>query len=161
MSTKQILVLTILIVVAGATSAYFILKPKNIAQTENLVTSVNPATAGPTSIPVALLTWQDEAGFSFQYPQGTTIDKHPEDNQNYANLSLIFPDKTTAQIIMSDKTPTNVTSATFTDNDVIVTITGNKDLIVKSWQFIYPTPTTGKSATSPISTDSGDVLEEE
>jgi len=159
MSTKQILVLVILIIAVGATSAYFILKPKSASQNNLLKNELTES--APTSIPVTLLTWTDEAGFSFQYPQGTIIDKHPEDNQNYANLSLTFPDNTTAQVIMSDKTATNVASATFTDNDVVVTITGNKDLIVKSWQFVYPTPTVGKSAASSVSTDSGDVLEEE
>lgn len=154
MTTKQILIIIVLVIIIGATSLFFVLKPKSVVQTENIISA-------PTPTSVSLLTWTDEAGFSFQYPIGTTIDKHPEDNVNYANLTITFPDNTTAQIIMSDKTATNSVTATFTDNDVVVTVTGNKDLIVKSWQFIYPTPTTGKSATSPISTDSGDVLEEE
>lgn len=161
MTTKQILIIIILIITIGSISIFFVLKPKSIAPNTAL-TIENTALQNPTPTSVALSTWTDEAGFSFQYPTGTTIDKHPEDSVNYANLTLTFPDKTTAQIIMSDKTATNVATASFTDDDVVVTITGNKDIITKSWQFIYPTPTTGKSnQTSSSSSDSGDVLEEE
>lgn len=155
MTTKQILIIIVLVVTIGAIAMFYTLKPKPVVQTQNIVSA-------PTPTSVSLLTWTDEAGFSFQYPEGTTIDKHPEDNVNYANLTLTFPDKTTAQIIMSDKTAANTATATFTDNDVVVTITGNKDLIVKSWQFIYPTPTIGKTIKiNSAPADSGDVLEEE
>lgn len=155
MTTKQILIIIVLVVTIGATAIFYLLKPKPIVQTQT-------ADSAPTPTTVDLLTWTDEAGFSFQYPAGTTIDKHPEDDKNYANLSLTFPDQSVAQIIMSDKTATNIATATFTDDDVVVTITGNKDLIVKSWQFIYPTPTAGKSTKTTIpASESGDVLEEE
>ncbi len=156
MTIKQILITVVLITVI-AFSAFFILKPKTTSQNYSLNNELTPSTPSPT--PIILLTWIDPAGFSFQYPQGTVVDKHPEDDKNYANLTLTFPDNTTAQIIMSDKTASNTTTATFTDNDVVVTVTGNKDLIIKSWQFIYPTPTTGKTV-APASND-GDVLEEE
>lgn len=155
MTTKQILIIIILVIAVGSTAIFFILKPKSVVQTQNIVSA-------PTPTSVALSTWTDEAGFSFQYPTGTTIDKHPEDNVNYANLTITFPDKTTAQVIMSDKIASKVATADFTDNDVMVTITGNKDLIVKSWQFIYPTPTVGKAAKTNLApADSSDVLEEE
>ncbi|MFH0749947.1 MAG: PsbP-related protein [Candidatus Gottesmanbacteria bacterium] len=32
--------------------------------------------------------WEDQAGFSFQYPKGIVIDKHDEDTENYAHLEL-------------------------------------------------------------------------
>lgn len=155
MTTKQILIIIILVIAVGSTAIFYILKPKPVVETQNIISA-------PTPTSVSLLTWTDTAGFSFQYPSGTTIDKHPEDNVNYANLTLTFPNKTTAQVIMSDKIASKVATADFTDNDVMVTITGNKDLIVKSWQFIYPTPTIGKATkTSTTQTDSEDVLEEE
>jgi len=146
-----------LVIIIGATSIFFVLKPK---QDSEQITP--PNLISPTTTPISLSTWTDEAGFSFQYPTGTTIDKHPEDNINYANLTLTFLDNSTAQITMSDKTSTNTATATFTDNDVVVTVTGNKDLIVNSWQFIYPTPTIGKTPKVNTSqSDSDDVLEEE
>lgn len=47
---------------------------------------------GGETIPVAgkekVLVWNDPAGFSFEYPNGVSIDNHPEDKVNYANLDL-------------------------------------------------------------------------
>lgn len=37
---------------------------------------------------VKLLEWKDPAGFTFQYPEGVTIDKHDEDQQNYAHVEM-------------------------------------------------------------------------
>jgi hypothetical protein len=34
------------------------------------------------------LTWEDGAGFRFDYPEGVKVDNHPEDEKNYANLTL-------------------------------------------------------------------------
>ena len=39
-----------------------------------------------------MVTWKDEAGFSFQYPKGLATNKHEEDNQNYAHVELTSPD---------------------------------------------------------------------
>jgi len=33
-------------------------------------------------------TWKDPAGFSFEYPQKTEVNDHPEDEINYARLTL-------------------------------------------------------------------------
>jgi hypothetical protein len=41
---------------------------------------------------VKLLTWEDQAGFSFLYPEDVEIDPHPEDKVNYAHLELTSPD---------------------------------------------------------------------
>ena len=156
MTTKQIFIIVVLVIIIGATSLFFVLKPKTVVQTQNIISP-------PTPTSVSLLIWMDEAGFSFQYPAGTEIDKHPDDTVNYANLTLTFPDNTTAQIIMSDIAVDQVASATFTDEDVMVFITGgHKDTIINSWKFIYPTPTIGKTlkVNTPQS-DSDDVLEEE
>lgn len=45
-------------------------------------------TPEPTRIPVALATWKDPVGFTFQYPEGLTINKHDEDKDNYAHVEL-------------------------------------------------------------------------
>lgn len=39
-----------------------------------------------------LLTWRDPNGFSFQYPDGLTVNKHDEDQQNYAHIEFTHPD---------------------------------------------------------------------
>lgn len=39
-----------------------------------------------------LLTWNDPNGFTFQYPEGLSINKHDEDKENYAHLEFTHPD---------------------------------------------------------------------
>lgn len=41
---------------------------------------------------VSLLTWEDQAGFSFLYPDKLEIDPHEDDEENYAHLELISSD---------------------------------------------------------------------
>jgi len=36
----------------------------------------------------ALTTWEDPAGFTFQYPRGLSVNKHDEDEENYAHVEL-------------------------------------------------------------------------
>lgn len=54
-------------------------------------TSDSPVSPGgeptPTTAP-KLITWDDPAGFTMQYPEGLTIDKHDEDTVNYAHVEL-------------------------------------------------------------------------
>lgn len=45
----------------------------------------------PTPTPVKLLTWTDPNGFSFQYPEGLSVNKHDEDRENYAHLEFTDP----------------------------------------------------------------------
>lgn len=52
---------------------------------------VAPQTAAPAA-PPELLTWRDPNGFSFQYPDGLTVNKHDEDQQNYAHIEFTHPD---------------------------------------------------------------------
>ena len=47
----------------------------------------------------------NEDGYTtFEYPEGITINNHPEDTKNYANLTLTFPNNNQVNIIMADKT---------------------------------------------------------
>lgn len=59
-------------------------KRKDNGQKEN-----STVTMQPTREPVVMATWKDVVGFTFQYPQGMTIDKHDEDKENYAHVELI------------------------------------------------------------------------
>ncbi|KKT82801.1 MAG: hypothetical protein UW80_C0031G0002 [Microgenomates group bacterium GW2011_GWC1_44_9] len=186
MFSKQILIpIGLFILIGGSTAYMFAKRSPDIKKPSALLSPM----ATPTQIPTKLLTWTDEAGFSFQYPEGTTIDKHPEDTKNYANLTLTLPSKEEIEIVMSDNKFNNLdawvskNSALDTtldgrpakkimlddletlaciDNEVIVTITG-KDIaeIVKSWTFIYPTPAAASKTSAPSADDGGDVLEEE
>jgi len=169
MSTKQISVVIGLLISVAIVGVFFISRKNQKSDVVTPKTSVSPT---PTS--VSLLTWIDEAGFSFQYPEGTVIDKHSEDTKNYANLTLTLPSRETVNILVSDNQYKNLdawvgqNSAFDTtldgrpakkilendletiaciDNEVIVKITG-KDIseIVKSWTFIYPTTTVSKNS---------------
>lgn len=51
-----------------------------------------------------LLTWNDPAGFAFQYDSGLEIDNHPEDKINYANLEITEPGKEGKIIVLAADT---------------------------------------------------------
>ncbi len=181
--SKQIAVTILLFILIGGAAAYFLSGKPNTQKTA-AVAAVTPT---PTQAPANMLTWTDLAGFSFKYPEGTNIDNHPDDTKNYANLTLTLPSKNIVNVVMADNTYKNLdvwagensaidatldgrpakkilkddlqTIASI-DNGVLVTITG-QDIAdtVKTWTFIYPSPTTAKSA--PASDNGGDVLEEQ
>lgn len=62
--------------------------------------TTKPENPSEEAVNLDLVTWKDEAGFSFQYPKGTEINTHPEDQVNYANLELTYPDKKGKIIIL-------------------------------------------------------------
>ncbi len=63
------------------------------------------------STKTALLTWHDPAGFTFQYPDGVTIDKHDEDQQNYAHVEITNKDHLGNVIVWAkDTTAADVTA---------------------------------------------------
>jgi hypothetical protein len=56
-----------------------------------------------------LLTWEDQAGFSFQYPEGLRVDRHDEDTQNYAHIEFTEPEHAgNVTIWAKDTTATSV-----------------------------------------------------
>lgn len=55
------------------------------AGTEQKSVGTTPA---PTRGPVAMATWKDVVGFTFQYPEGLAVNKHDEDKENYAHVEL-------------------------------------------------------------------------
>lgn len=67
--------------IVGA-GAYLFLSPKQDAPA--IVVSQTP-TPTPT---VHLLSWNDPAGFTVQYPQDLTVNKHDEDTENYAHVEF-------------------------------------------------------------------------
>jgi hypothetical protein len=175
MSFKQILIIIVLAILVGGSATFLI---KNHSQTSPNIAKVTPATLTPT--PVSLLTWIDEAGFSFQYPEGVTIDKHPDDTVNYANLTLNLSPTNAVNILMSDNTfkdldawvgqnsaidtslggksakkiiKDGLVTVACIDNGILVTITGQDvSTIVDFWTFIYPTPTIGTAKTTKPAT---------
>ncbi len=185
MISKQITVVVAIVLLAGIAATFVYMRQPAPQKIVNVVTTI----PSPTPTPATLLTWTDEAGFSFQYPEGTTIDKHPEDTKNYANLTLTLPSGKVINVKMSDNTYKDLSAwagqnsaidaflggqnakkiidengqeiIACIDNDVLVTISGSSlSTISNSWVFIYPTA----SATKSTATDNSggeDVLEEE
>jgi len=183
MFSKKVLLIIASLILLGGTSAFIISKQK-----PDVGKNVETPSISPTPTPVVLLTWTDEAGFSFQYPEGTSIDKHPEDTKNYANLTLTLPSRDIVTIIMSDntfkdldtwvgqKTALDTTlggqpakkifengqeTIACIDNGVLVTVTGKEiSGIVNSWTFIYPTTSLSKNTNAAPAQDENVLVEE-
>ena len=58
----------------------------------------------PTQTEAKLLTWNDPAGFTFQYPSKVMVNKHSEDNTNYAHLDFYIEGKEGAVKILASDT---------------------------------------------------------
>lgn len=81
-------------VVAGIVIFFFVLVNTGLFLWSKLrkseVTSEELQLNASVSMPskVSLKTWDDPAGFTFQYPEGLTTNTHEEDNENYAHVEL-------------------------------------------------------------------------
>ena len=75
--------------------------PKPVFQNQAVTTKPIPA--------LPLLTWNDPNGFSFQYPEGLTINKHDEDKENYAHIEFTHPEHSGRIIIWGKDIPSKVT----------------------------------------------------
>jgi len=76
------------------------------SQKKSVVVTPGEAIA-PTPTPaVALTTWTDAAGFSFQYPKDLSVNKHEEDNANYAHVELTNKDHPGKIIVWVSDAPT-------------------------------------------------------
>ncbi len=83
---KKLWIVTGVIIVLGiVTGGIFFFSQKNskvISPGEAVNSTLTPAPA------VALTTWDDPAGFSFQYPKNLSVNNHEEDPDNYAHVEL-------------------------------------------------------------------------
>lgn len=92
---------------------------------------------------VKLLEWKDPAGFSFQYEEGITIDKHDEDEKNYAHVEMThsaYPGKLI--VLAKDTTAADVaawvkTEKTFRDGSIVDTTLGGQP----AKKILFSTPT--------------------
>ena len=64
----------------------------------------------PSPAPFDLTTWTDEAGFTFQYPKELLVNKHEEDNDNYAHVELTNQDHPGKVIVWASDLPGGVTT---------------------------------------------------
>lgn len=61
----------------------------------------------PTPVEEKLVEWQDPAGFSFSYPEGLVVDKHDEDQENYAHVEMSLVEKPGNIIVWANDAPTS------------------------------------------------------
>jgi hypothetical protein len=103
---KKLWIITGAIVVLGlaGTSIY--------VQSQKAPNVISPSTtvaATPTPS-FELTTWKDQAGFSFQYPKELAVNKHEEDNDNYAHVELTHKDHPGKIIVWVKDLPAGVTT---------------------------------------------------
>lgn len=67
--------------------------------------------AAPTPTPAPLLTWNDPNGFTFQYPEGLSVNIHDEDKENYAHLEFTYPNHPGKLIVWGKDPARGVTDA--------------------------------------------------
>lgn len=75
--------------------------------------ATSSATTGQASqpTPVQLLKWNDPNGFTFQYPEGVSVNKHDEDKENYAHLEFTHPDHAGSIVVWGKDPSKGVTDA--------------------------------------------------
>ena len=101
MKSKALLVVVpVAVILVGAGVYFFVSRKSNGEITSPLIQNQEAASAPAPK----LLTWNDQAGFSFQYPEGLKINKHPEDNTNYANLDFYIDGKDGAVKVLAADT---------------------------------------------------------
>lgn len=104
---KMLIPIIVGLLIGGTASGVYVWWVKGNA--EKVIRTQLPLS--PTPPPVPLLTWNDPNDFSFQYPEGLTINKHDEDNENYAHIEFTHPDHPGTLIVWGKDTPSKVTDA--------------------------------------------------
>jgi hypothetical protein len=110
MRMKKIWIATGIIIVLGLSAGgIFIFSRQKTA----VISPVEfaPTKFSPTPVlSVDLTTWADDAGFSFQYPKDLNVNKHEEDNDNYAHVELTNKDHQGNIIVWVKDLPVGVTT---------------------------------------------------
>ncbi len=98
MKNRKVLIAIILGILFGGTGAgVFLADKQNNKQALSTVFA-------PTTSPVEMATWNDQAGFQFQYPKDLSVNKHDEDTDNYAHIELTKKDHPGKLIIWAKDT---------------------------------------------------------
>jgi hypothetical protein len=95
---KYIIITVVVLAVVGGGFLYFNQKKSSV---------ITPGESlAPTPTPtVELTTWNDPAGFSFQYPKDLTVDKNEEDDDNYAHVEFTNPNHPGSIIVWASDPP--------------------------------------------------------
>ena len=87
-----------IVLIAGL--GYFFL----VRKSDNTTTSPVSQELPETTVPEKFLTWNDQAGFTFQYPEGLQSDKHEEDKENYSHIDFTKSGETGGILVMASDT---------------------------------------------------------
>ena len=80
-----------------------------VSQKTSATVEVTGANVTPTPA-MTLLTWDDPSGFTMKYPDTVTVNKHDEDQVNYAHVELSNPAHPGGIIVWVKDLPKNVTN---------------------------------------------------
>jgi hypothetical protein len=103
---KKLWILTgILVVVGVAAGGVFLYSVKKA----NVSAPGETVAATPTPV-VEMKTWDDPAGFSFQYPKDVSVNNHEDDNDNYAHIEFTSATHSGRIIVWASDLPKGVTT---------------------------------------------------
>lgn len=125
---KPITIAGILLILCGAAGGIFYWKTK----IKGAVVSPIDQQSNTSSQSATLLIWDDPAGFKFQYPKGLSVNKHDEDQENYAHVELMNPNHPGSVIVWAkDTTAADAaawakTEKAFTGASILDTTLGNQ-----------------------------------
>ncbi len=103
MKSKAFTIIVVFVCLLLAGGGIYLFGSRNKAQETVSPASQEKKSLFPTAAP-KLLTWNDPAGFTFQYDSELKIDNHPEDKVNYANLEITEAGKEGKILIMASDT---------------------------------------------------------
>lgn len=110
---KQLIIAVVIVFIIGIVGIIFLRPKAKPPQTETEQTSAQPSPV------INLEKWDDPAGFTMEYPERLTIDKHDEDKENYAHVELTSSENPGSIIIWVKDLPKGVSSAqTWVDKDI-------------------------------------------
>lgn len=99
---KKVLIILAVVVVISVIGGLLWFRSRQTAS-EVLSPTEQTSEVTPAQTGANLLTWNDQAGFTFQYQPGIKINKHDEDQGNYAHLDLYLDSKDgVVKILASD-----------------------------------------------------------
>ena len=100
-------------------SGVFLFKDSLFPQSSTTLTEV-PVDGLPTQLPipeVKMISFEDPLGFSFSYPEKFVLDKHQNDQVNYANLELLNGEEN-FKILLSDPPSSDLAVVIKQDNEL-------------------------------------------
>ncbi len=101
---KKLWIVTGVLVVGVVAGGLFVFSKNN-----SRVISPGEVVSTPTPA-VEMTTWDDPAGFSFQYPKDLSVNNHEEDNDNYAHVELTSKEHPGNIIVWVSDLPKGVTT---------------------------------------------------